>query len=268
MLQRTTHSNGVVTYQSPLLQSIGVVHGFSTRIGGISRPPFDSLNLQLPARHDDPTEKTCIMENFRRLRTALNVQRLARVQVNQVHGCAVWVPPADERAYATAPEADAIASDQPDKLVTIRVADCVPVLLASADGRVVAAVHAGWRGMVAGVIEQAARTMLERWSLSPSDLIAAVGPCIGPEHFEVGPEVAAEFERTNLTEAIRPGDSGGNPHVDLPRSTVTQLARVGVSTDRIDTTDRCTFRDGDEFFSHRRDRGVTGRMAAIIVARA
>jgi hypothetical protein len=130
----------------------------------------------------------------------------------------------------------------------------------------VAAVHAGWRGVIAGVLPAAVAKLAEVGGCGAGELVAAVGPCIGFEHFEVGPEVLEAFVGRFGSDAPirRVGEKG---RVDLIESVRRQLIEAGLDGERIDTTDRCTFRDADEFFSHRRDRGVTGRMAAFIGAR-
>jgi YfiH family protein len=148
----------------------------------------------------------------------------------------------------------------------VRIADCCPVLLATANARAVAAIHAGWRGAVGGVIAAAVSKLRSIADVQPSNLLAAIGPCIGFDAFEVGPEVLAEFEKVFTTEAPIRHDGNGKGHVDLPSACKTQLLRAGLKIGNIDTTDRCTYRDADEFFSHRRDRGVTGRMSALIAS--
>jgi copper oxidase (laccase) domain-containing protein len=207
--------------------------------------------------------------------------------------------------FENGPRADALVSDDPTRVMSVRVADCVPVLIASEDGRAVGAVHAGWRGVIAGVIpnalerlrslgftpspgnpgegwdEGSPQAMIDRATTSiarnphpalsrstgrgrEGNVVVAIGPAIGVDAFEVGPEVLAEFERVFGGDApIRRRDDGKG-HVDLRAAIVLQLIAAGIAADRIDVSDRCTFRDADEFFSHRRDRGVTGRMAAII----
>jgi YfiH family protein len=121
-------------------------------------------------------------------------------------------------------------------------------------------VHAGWRGTVAGVLPKTAREM----GAVPSEIVAAIGPCIGFEAFEVGGEVLDEFACVfGATAPMRRRDDGKG-FVDLRECLRRQLIEVGLSDDQIDTTDRCTYRDQDEFYSHRRDKGITGRMAAII----
>jgi YfiH family protein len=257
MLERVEHENGVVTYQSPLLRRRGVVHAFTTRIGGVSRAPYDSLNLGVLSKGPDTDANTSVAENFRRVRAALGVEKHFRVEAHQVHEATVWEAPEKPVKWADAPCADAIITDQAGRLLCIRTADCVPILLATTDGRRVAAVHAGWRGLVAGVIEAA----VGRFAQPPA---AAIGPCISAAHFEVGDEVASRFPAGQVDR------SREKPHVDLCGAAADRLRALGVN--EIDTTDRCTYRDEAEYFSHRRDvthRGKpdTGRMAALIAAR-
>lgn len=265
MLERTQHHNGVVTYQSPLLRALGVVHAFSTRIGGISKPPYDKLNLGPLDKGDDSDANTSVAENFRRLRAALDIPKAMRFDVRQVHGRAVWpAPPAPVRPCLV-PCADAIVTAHPNQMLTIRTADCVPVLLSSSDGSVVAAAHAGWRGIVAGVLNSTLDTLRLEHGVQPADLTAAIGPHISAANFEVDEEVAAEFEQAGLAAAVvREGYP--KPHVDLQQAALTQLAAAGVPLERIDTTDQCTYANAEEFFSYRRGH-PTGRMAAVILVR-
>jgi len=255
MLSRRTTPANLVYYVSPLLESAGIAHAFSTRLGGVSAAPFDSLNLGNPsgAVQDGAAN---IAENYRRLQAAIDAAELPRCWVHQVHGAEVHeLRPG--RSFASGVYGDALVGDDPARLLCVRVADCVPVLLASDDGRAVAAVHAGWRGIVAGVVAAAVERLR---ALAPSRrLLAAIGPCIGQEAFEVGPEVSAQFTRILGSRAPLAGK-----RVDLRAAVRLQLADAGVAGDHIDGTDRCTSRDREEFFSHRRERGVTGRMAAII----
>lgn len=253
-LERVEHPGGIVTYQSPRLRAAGVVHAFTTRLGGVSTGPYASLNLGPLAKGSGGDFNTSIAENYRRLRRAMGVERLPRVECRQVHGGEVWHPRKDLVKPADAPCADAIVCDTPGRLLVIRTADCVPVLLASRDGRQTSAIHAGWRGVVADVAPNAVRAM-------SGDVIAAIGPCIGVDHFEVGEEVAQAFDAAGLGDAVV-RSPGTRPHIDLVRAVTVQLQRCGVA--EIDATDRCTYRDAAEFFSHRRDAGVTGRMAAVI----
>jgi YfiH family protein len=263
MLTRFTHPNSVVIYRSPLLASAGVPHGFSTRIGGLSAGPFDSLNLGNPNGCPVQDDEARIAGNYQRLESACGLAGRRRCFVHQVHGSGVATVKS-ARGFDNSEKADALMTADPDAILSIRVADCVPILLATADGAHVAAVHAGWRGVVAGVIHQ---TITAMKTYSPSSLLAAIGPCISQKAFEVGPEVAAEFTRLFDDKApiLWPAnDSLAKPHIDLRQAVKLQLMAAGLLEDQIDTTDRCTFKDSDEFFSHRRENGITGRMAAII----
>lgn len=180
------------------------------------------------------------------------------VSLRQVHGAEVREVGAGAGAGELG-EADALVGERPDRLLLIRVADCVPVLLASPDGRRVAAAHAGWRGLVAGVLERT----VERLGAVGA---AAIGPCLSLARFEVGPEVAAAFAAQGLAGAVH-AQGRGRPHVDLRAAAALALFRAGVR--RVETTDRCTFEHAEDFYSYRRDVGAgarraTGRSGAAI----
>jgi polyphenol oxidase len=264
MFERVTAGNGVVFYRSGLLAGVGVPHGFSTRIGGVSGAPFESLNFAmhpvgpLPdgSRATVVDSRENVMENYRRLQEAIGGAGRAPTWSEQVHGRDVCIAPVKE---GEKPKVDAIVTRDGGVMATIRVADCMPVLLSDDRGSVVAAVHAGWRGAVLGVIGVALETM----GVGSGRVVAAVGPCIGVDAFEVGEEVAAEFEKAGRGGAVVRRAGWVKPHVDLAKSAVLELESLGVSRDRIDVAGACTVADG-AFFSHRRDRGLTGRMVAMI----
>jgi YfiH family protein len=264
-LARRTGSNGVVYYASPLLEARGIAHAFSTRIGGISPPPFDSMNLGNPNGCAVQDQNERIAENYRRLMHAAGCENLPRFYLHQIHGNVVAV--VDGTDFSNSAKGDALVTRRADYVLSVRIADCCPVLLATPDGHAVAAIHAGWRGAVGGVIKAAISKLIEIADVNPASLIAAVGPCIGFDAFEVGPEVLSEFEAVFGAQAPLRHDGNGKGHVDLAAACRLQLIRSGVQPDHIDTTDRCTHRDAAEFFSHRRDKGVTGRMAALIASR-
>jgi YfiH family protein len=246
---------------SPVLA--GIPHCFSTRVGGVSSGIFDSLNLgnpsDLPMEQRDPPAN--IRENFRRIFVAMGCEGRALGEVHQVHGGVIaW---ADAERSGPDPKADAILTDDPRLVVAVRVADCTPILLSTADGRMVGAVHAGWRGVIAGVLPDAIAEMQRHGAES---IFAAVGPCIGRDRFEVGPEVAAEFARVFGADdgrwpIVRPG-VGDRSLVDLKEALRRQLVAAGV--ERFDLLPGCTYEDTSLFYSHRRDKGRTGRSAALI----
>jgi YfiH family protein len=238
MLQRFETADGLVGYRSPELARLGVPHAFTTRALDVG--PFDP---ELLAR-------------LRRLADAPPDARV--VDLRQVHGADVCDAAEITGRYEA--EADALVTDDPAHLLLIRTADCVPILLARADGLRIAAAHAGWRGLVAGVIPNA----LER--LGVGEYVAAVGPCASEANYEVGPEVVTAFERAGLAAAVVPR-TNARPHIDLRAAATLQLERAGVT--RIDTTDRCTYEHRAEFWSYRRvvtHAGLprTGRLAAVI----
>lgn len=216
------------------------------RRGGVSTGSYQSLNLGAHVG-DEPRR---VVENRRRLRETLKLPG-EPVWLNQVHGNAVI------RAEASSERnADAAFTDRPGVVCAVMTADCLPILLCSEDGDRVAAAHAGWKGLAAGVIEAAVK------SLGTDRLMAWLGPAIGPETFEVGREVRETFvgKRTAFAAAFREkGD--GKWLADLYRLARIVLNDIGVSA--IYGGGYCTFSNADDFFSYRRDR-VTGRMATLI----
>jgi YfiH family protein len=265
MLKRCVSEQGPVFYLSPLLERLGVPHAFSTRVGGLSPAPFHSLNLGNPSGCDVQDDYERIYENYRLLQAAIGCADRSRCWVHQVHGGNV-VGAMHGESFESGAKADAIVSDDVEKILAVRVADCVPVLLAGKGGGIISAVHAGWRGVIASVVPNAIDVMRERGCVVDS-IVAAIGPCIGEEAFEVGPEVVQQFESAFDTDVPARRTPDGKGRVDLRRAVKVQLLRAGMSEDCIDTTDRCTHRDREEFYSHRRDNGVTGRMAALIAPR-
>ena len=265
-MERRTAESGVVYYASPLLERAGAAHAFSTRLGGVSPPPFDWLNLGNPSGSDLKDDGQRIEANYAKLFAAIGCAGRGRCRLHQVHGPTVH----DVRRgqpFESGQPGDALISDDPSRVIAVRVADCVPILIATDDGSLVAAVHAGWRGVVANVVTQTVKRMLTRCAGTADRLVAAVGPCISEPAFEVGPEVVEAFKKLFGDAAPTRMLPDGKGRVDLREAVRLQLLAAGVRENRIDTTDRCTVRDQEEFFSHRRDRGVTGRMAAIIAPR-
>ncbi len=149
-------------------------------------------------------------------------------------------------------EGDALICNQPGIGLGIRTADCLPILIADSRNRAIAAVHAGWRGVVSEIAPRTVEAMTQHFGSKPEDLIVAIGPGIGPCCFEVGPEVAAQFQLS------------GRTRVDLVGTTCRQLGRNGVSLGQIFTSGLCSYCDSELFESYRRDREAAGRMTAMI----
>lgn len=244
--------------RSDALLRAGFAHAFTTRDGGVSEGPFARLNLG-GAVGDDPAH---VAENHRRLALAVGYDPNRLFQVSQVHGGDVHAVTAsdDPAALPARVQADALVARRPGDAVAIRVADCVPVLLADRRTGHVAAAHAGWRGVAAGVVAAAVNDLRPR---EPDDLVAAAGPCIGPCCFEVGDEVAAQLVAAT-TASVRVA-TDGRPHVDLHAAVRWQLERLGVLT--VDVVGGCTRCDPERYFSFRRDGARSGRMVGVVAAR-
>ena len=240
--------------RSSILTRAGIPHGFSTRIGGVSEGPYASLNLGKSTADPRPN----VRENLRRFEVSVGG---AIGFANQVHGNAVF--DATDLPVPDGCAADALMSSVAGRFVGVKTADCVPVLLAI-PGKIVAAVHAGWRGTALGIVAIAAKTLCDRASATSRDLLAAIGPCIGGCCYEVGDEVV-----NGVRSAAGAGDwlreAEGKPHVDLAKANAQILTALGV--EQIDVLGGCTGCQPALFFSHRRDHGVTGRMACAIAMR-
>lgn len=271
VLRETKSPAGPVILTSDLLARAGFRHAFSTRHGGVSGAPFESLNLQSVQANariaeGEPRDSDAnIRENHARFALAAGLPRDATVvDVSQVHGCTVV---AARDATATRVAADAITSVRGGNAILIRVADCVPILLADPATGAVAAVHAGWRGVVAGVVP-AAIDALRAIGVDPGNLVAAIGPAISAQHFEIGPEVADELTRADLAPCVvAPGVHGPKHHADLVRGVRLQLERAGIAPAQIDAEPPCTYADRARFHSFRRDGARSGRLAALIAPR-
>jgi len=234
----------------------GLRAAFTTRTGGVSAAPWDTFNV---AAHvgDEPAD---VAANRVRLRELLALPA-EPCWLNQVHG--VKVCNFDSAAMDTAVTADASVTSVPGRVCVVMVADCLPVLIASRDGQKVAAAHAGWRGLAAGVLEQTVAAL----GVPGGELSAWLGPAISAENFEVGDEVRAAFVVADpgASAAFVP-NARGRWQADLAGLARRRLARLGVTD--VNGGQWCTFGDRERFFSHRRDghlhAGQGGRMAALI----
>ncbi len=220
----------------------------TTRSGGRSVGPWASMNLAIHVGDDEEA----VRDNRRRLRTRVPSEP---AWLDQVHGCAV----VDAARVGAPVRADASFASRADVVCAVLTADCLPVLLCSRSGTTVAAVHAGWRGLAAGVIESTLAAMAE----PPEGLMAWLGPAIGPDAFEVGAEVRECFCDLDARDAraFRAGMRPGKWQADLYRLARGRLERSGVAA--VHGGGLCTHSDGGRFYSYRRD-GVTGRFASLV----
>ena len=225
----------------------GVAACATTRVGGVSKGPWTGLNLAMHV-DDDPA---AVSENRSRLSRALGLPGEPR-WLEQVHGTRV-VQPGDAGTCA-----DACFEDRAGRVCVVMTADCLPVLFCNKDGTRVAAAHAGWRGLLNGVLEQTTVGFGDR----PGDLLAWLGPAIGPDAFEVGDEVRSAFVEQHASAATCfAAARAGHWMADLYRLARQRLSRLGIES--VYGGDRCTFSEPVHFYSYRRD-GVTGRMASLI----
>jgi YfiH family protein len=222
--------------------------GYTTRHGGVSKPPFASLNLGKST--DDSAAN--VAENRRRLCQALGFSPDGMAWSHQVHGTSVRTVDAPGGSEGF----DALITDTAGVLLTVSVADCAPILLYDARHNAVAAVHAGWKGTAGQLVAHTLEAMHRAWGTRGADCWALVGACIGPEAFEVGPEVADRFSEAHK----RWDPARGKFVVDLKRANADQLRAFGVPDGQIDVSPWCTVQHNGDFFSHRAEHGVTGRM--------
>lgn len=221
----------------------------STRSGGVSQAPFDSFNLG-----DHVGDDAALVTQNRALLRQLAQAEAEPLWLNQMHGSHVI----NSQDWQSNSEADAIVSRDKNHVCTIMTADCLPILLCNQQGDTVAAIHAGWRSLAAGIIEKT----IAKFTGKPHDIIAWLGPAIGADKFEVGVDVYNAFcqHSSQATQAFKATD-GSHYLADIYQLARQQLVAQGVTA--IYGGDFCTFSDGQRFFSYRRD-GQTGRMATLI----
>lgn len=188
--------------------------------------------------------------------------------LRQVHGAAVALAEQQRRRPWVRPEADTIATDDPDAAVAVQTADCVAILVAEETGRAVAAIHAGWRGLAKRAPIAGVKALLERYGVRPERLIAALGPCIGGCCYEVGAEVRQAFVEAGhhsamLEQWFAPGGSG-TFHLDTLRAAIDQLEGAGMQETRIHAANLCTRHHADVFHSYRAEGSRAGRMLAVV----
>ena len=249
---------GAAVLRCPELDLPGVKHGFATRLGGVSGGTRASLNFGV--KGDDPLEN--VLENQRRLCARLGLDPAGLHRQTQVHGRVVQrLSPGDDPEATWARESDAMVTGVAGLSLGVVTADCVPLLMASRDPdrRGVAAVHAGWRGIVGGVIQAAVERLTVDLGCAATDLIAATGPCIGPCCYEVGGEVAQQFSA--IPGAVVPQPGGARPHLDLPAAVTQVLGNLGIQPSHAGLCTRCR---EDLLFSYRRDAAGTGLQMSVI----
>ena len=257
-----------------------LVHGFSTRPGGVSDLAGEKV-LNLGFAEWDAKEN--VLENRRRFQSALGANDFTLITLKQIHSDIVHL----FQDYPAEPcRGDASATNRPGLLLAVQTADCVPILLADLKKRAVAAVHAGWRGTLQRIVTKAIGKMQMQFGTKPADLLSAIGPSIGGCCYEVGTEVASEFRSqfpnaSDWFDEMRTGDEpnplqwlnmappGHQPPpknilLNLRKANRAQLLDAGVLAQNISVSDLCTACRPDLLFSYRKERGTTGRLLSVI----
>ncbi len=241
--------------RSQLLANHGMIGIFSLRSGGISPPPFDSQNFGAGLGDAD----SHITQNMHRLIGSI-AQLPVPHQAIQVHETSLLWCNGEGRMHQQ--QADILMTDQPDTAVCVRVADCLPILLADPESGIAAAVHAGWRGTAAGIVKHAIQSMLEHGA-KPKNLLAALGPCIGPCCFAIGSDTATALANSAARAAACIAHASGI-HADLAEINRLQLLEAGLGESHIELNRACTACEHERFFSFRRDGKRAGRQLAVV----
>jgi polyphenol oxidase len=254
---------GPVYYQfEQWLDTLPLVHAVFTRQGGVSAAPWDSLNIGGTVG-DNPE---AVKRNLSLMYEVLELDGKCACTVWQVHSADTVIadePPPGRRWLA---RADGIVTNRPDVPLTMRFADCVPILFYDPAHRAIGMAHAGWRGVVRQAAVSTLRTMQAAYGTDPDRVQVAIGPSIGPDHYQVGPEVVDAVDQTfGTTHGLIRRASDGSSYLDLWEANRLALERAGVR--QIEVAGICTASNVSEFYSHRAERGRTGRFGAIIALR-
>jgi hypothetical protein len=234
--------------QSPVLADLsGVQHRFFTRKGGVSAGLYTSLNCGYGSG-DSPDN---VRENRRRVAEIFGLGEPDLLTLYQIHSAEVLTVAQDRWTSPGAPKADGLVTDRPGVVLGVMAADCAPVLLADGEARVIGAAHAGWKGALAGVVE-ATIVAMEKLGARRERLKVVVGPCIGRDSYEVGPEFPAPFRAQDETNSafFKPSPRAGHFIFDLAGYLVQRIARVGVAAT---ATGHDTLSSTEDFFSYRRN---------------
>jgi polyphenol oxidase len=253
--------NGTVFYQSEtLLEFPNLVHAVTTRHGGVSPAPFDSLNLSAYVG-DDPAR---VHENMDRLHHALGLERTAMVDAHQAQ--------ADQVALVTETDrdtrikgVDGLITNRRNLTLFLRFADCVPIVLYDPVHQAIGIAHAGWRGTASKVLTNTVNAMHEAFVTEPRDLIACICPSIGPCCYEIGADVREKVERAYPDAYELLLHENGSTRLNLWQANAAQLRSLGV--EQIEIAGVCTADHTNDFYSWRRENAKTGRFAALIALR-
>lgn len=259
MIRIETGADKPVYYQFESWKSAPIQHGVFTRLGGVSQAPWDSLNVGGTVGDD----LDAVAKNHELMYAALGLDGTKVCSVWQVHSADTVIAdaPLPDRKWLA--KADGIVTDKMGLTLAMRFADCVPVLFYDPVQHVIGMAHAGWRGTVQGAAISTLYAMRDTYGSRPSDVLAAIGPSIGPEVYQVGPEVVKAVEAYfGTTDGLIRWAEDGSTYLDLWEANRLSLVKAGV--EKIEVAGICTAQNTHEFFSHRAEKGRTGRFGAVI----
>ena len=255
---------GKIQYLKPKLSTKAAVAGFTTRHEGVSRPPYNSLNLggnTLDSTHN-------VEGNRSLLARSLGATLDHFLTVTQVHGTDLLVidAPNPELSHFLKLECDGIVTNQPGIMIAVCVADCVPILLHDPVKGVIAALHAGWQGTVGNIAGKGVEAMVSMFGCSHRDIVAAIGPAVSQCCYEVDAPVRDAFKKSGAAwELISKEQGDGKWMLDLSAANRRLLVDAGLTTGQIETEELCVCCNQELFFSYRRDGGDTGRQVGFIM---
>lgn len=258
---------GRVQYLAVEFEGTSTVQGFTTRHEGVSRPPYNSLNLGMNTE-DSPHN---IEGNRSLLARAFGITLERLVTVKQTHSCDILAidEPNEDFSHFLGIEADAIITNQPNVMIGVTIADCVPILLHDRAKGVIAAIHAGWMGTASRIVSAAVAGMKSQFGTSPKDIKAAIGPCILPCCYEVDAVVKEAFDRHETPwEQVAQPAGPDRWRLDMVMANRIQLEESGVPELSIQDSGYCVCCHRELFFSYRRDNGDTGRQMGFIMLKA
>jgi hypothetical protein len=253
------NAGGIKYYKFEILENRGLYHAIFTRHGGVSPKPWESLNFG--ASVGDNTVR--VAKNREMALESIGINLESVYDVYQVHSTNVVVTQKPLHRNETHIKADAILTNQPYITLMMRFADCVPILLFDPIKRAIGIVHAGWVGTVDKIIEKAILEMSRNYGTNPEDLIAAIGPSIGPDHYSVGEDVLNRIHSSfNEGDDLLISKRNGNSYFDLWEANKISLHNAGVN--QIEVSEICTFCNREDWYSHRGENGKTGRFGVVI----
>jgi YfiH family protein len=257
-----SQTNGVryVEY-SRLIQCKGIIHAFCTRWGGVSKGRFANLNFSVS---EGDTQRS-VAENWNILSNAFNIPEDRFVTVSQIHGDRILIID-DTVPVSHDPGYDGIITNKPGTAIGIKTADCVPIFLVDRVKHVIGTIHAGWKGTSLNIAGKTLRILLNKFGSKPEDIIAAIGPSIGPCCYEVDETVWTAMEKDpDRNFFFKESRKAERWMLDLPKANQRQILRAGISPENVTSAGICTSCHKDTFFSHRGDGGQTGRQLNFIM---